>query len=294
MIALIIFACVFFSVLFIVVSIGMGIKNASGLLETTLVGKNDVLELPFGKVIAATSTLFTGDIWRETAAKTEERLVLAGNPGGKLSGAQFLAILVLASFTMWLFNFVILIAVGGFSGAAIIFPLLFGAATFILGNMWLTSLVADRKKNLERDFPYFIDMSVMAIGAGSTFFQAIKIYLRENPSGSLSAELTNVSSEIDYGKSLVESLSNMENRIESVGVKNALKALVQGLKMGTPVIDTLAEQADAMRFLRSQIAERIGEEMKIRLQGPAILFLLAVLILVLAPAAVNLADSGLI
>ena len=63
--------------------------------------------------------------------------------------------------------------------------------------------------------------------------------------------------------------------------------------MGTPVIDTLDEQADAMRFMRSQIAERVGEEMKIRMQGPAMLLLVAVLILILGPAAVNLQDSGI-
>jgi len=285
--------CVFFSVFFIVLSMAVGFKTVSQSVKGNLDEGSDVLALPLGRLIAFTSTLFTGDIWRSIVASNEEKLVQAGNPGGKLSGAQFLAVLLLASFGIWLFNFLILIAIGGFSPIAIIFPLFFGVATFILGYMWLNSLIVDRKKFLTRDFPYFIDMSVMVMGAGATFQQAIKIYLRENPTGALSSELTNVSSEIDFGKSLVEALSGMEERIETTGVKNALKALIQSLKMGTPINESLIEQAEAMRFMRSQVAERVAEEMKIRMQGPAMLLLVSVLILILGPAAVNLKDSGM-
>ncbi len=291
--AWLIVACVFFSVFFVVVSLGTGIKTVSQSVRNHSGGHSDVLKLPMGGVIAATSTLFSGDIWRDAVSKSETRLIMAGNPGGKLSGAQYLAILLLASVAMFTFNFVILVIIGGVSILAFFFPLFFAICTFIIGNMWLDSVIADRKKFLEREFPYFIDMCVMVMGAGSTFSQAIKIYLGENPAGPLSAELRNVASEIDYGKSLTEALTSMESRIDSVGVSNALKAFVQGLKMGTPVIDTLDEQADAMRFMRSQIAERVGEEMKIRMQGPAMLLLVAVLILILGPAAVNLQDSGI-
>ena len=63
--------------------------------------------------------------------------------------------------------------------------------------------------------------------------------------------------------------------------------------MGTPINESLAEQADAMRFMRSQIAERVAEEMKIRMQGPAMLLLVSVLILILGPAVVNLKDNGM-
>jgi len=227
-----------------------------------------------------------------TVDSIKKRLIHAGNPGGKLSGEQFLAILILVSCAMWLANFVILFIISGSSALTWIFPTLLAVISYAFGNMWLNSIIADRKKMLVRDFPYFIDMCVMVMGAGSTFPQAIKIYLRENTTGTLATELTTVISEIDYGKSLVESLTNLEKRIEPTGIKNALRSLVQGLKMGTPISDSLEEQADAMRFMRSQLAERVGEEMKIRMQGPAMLLLVSILILILGPAAVTMSESG--
>ena len=293
MIISVILACVFLSVLCIVTFVATHFVAAAKSLKSTSVPDGDVLKLPMGKYIAVFATFFGSESMQSVAASTNERLIHAGNPGGKLSGEQFLAILVMISGAMWLFNFIMLFMIGGMSVATIVFPTFLAIVSYVLGNMWLNSIVVDRKKFLVRDFPYFIDMCVMVMGAGSTFPQAIKIYLRENPTGALTSELKNVSSEIDYGKSIIEALTNMESRIESTGIKNALRSLVQGLKMGTPIIESLEEQADAMRFMRSQLAERVAEEMKIRMQGPAMLLLVSVLVLILGPAAVNLKDSGM-
>ena len=293
MITWIIAACVFVSVFCLFTFGATRFNQARAAASLNKVANSDVMELPFGGVIAAFSTFFAGERWRAMAASNKERLILAGNPGGNLSGEAFMAILLLVCLGVWLFNFIILFIIGGLSGSTIFFPTMFAIVTFALGNMWLNSVIADRKKELIRSFPYFIDMCVMVMGAGSTFPQAIKIYLREHPDGALASEITNVSSEIDYGKSLIEALTNMEQRMDVTGIQNTLRSLIQGLKMGTPINESLAEQADAMRFMRSQIAERVAEEMKIRMQGPAMLLLVSVLILILGPAVVNLKDNGM-
>ena len=285
--------CVFLSVLCVFMFVATQATNLVNFSrQSGLLDNSDVMKLPMGWLIAATAVLFSGTRWRSIVASTKERLIAAGNPGGAITGEQFIAILLLISLGLWLFNFFMLFAISNFSPIVIIFPTLVAVLSFVLGNMWLNSLAVDRKKMLVRDFPYFIDQTVMVMGAGSTFPQAVKIYIRENPTGPLTSELVSVSGEIDYGKPLVEALSDMESRIETVGVKNALRSLIQGLKMGTPIIDSLEEQADAMRFMRSQVAERVAEEMKIKMQGPAMLLLVSVLILVLGPAAVNMQNNG--
>lgn len=293
MILWLIVGCTCLSVFFVVVFISSHYTRSLAWLRSPRAAGTDVLQLPMGSFIVAASTLFSGANWRAHVKKTEDRLIAAGNPGGKLTGEQFLGALLLVSIGVWLFNFLMLLSIGGLSGVAVIFPLVLGGATYLLGDMWLGTRIADRKKELVREFPYFIDMSVMVMGAGSTFPQAIKTYLKENPTGTLSSELANVSSEMDYGKSLVESMTNMTDRIETIEVKNALRSLVQGLKMGTPTNELLNEQADAMRFVRSQVAERVAESMKIKMQGPAMLLLFSVLILILGPAVVNFKDSGM-
>ena len=220
-------------------------------------------------------------------------MIKAGSPGGKISGAQFLGILLLASIGMFFFNMLTLSMIGGFTFSAFLFPLMVAAFTFVLGRMWLSSKVADRRLSIGRDFPYFLDMSVMVMGAGSTFPQSVDTYTRENPGQALAEELKVVSTEVDYGKTMLEALMGLDERVDASGVKNALKAIIQGERMGTPIAENLVEQSDALRFMRSQDAERIAEEMKIKMQGPAMLLLVSVLMLILGPAAVNLKDSGM-
>jgi len=294
MIALVIVLCVFFSVFCIVTSLMHGIQGTFS-KAGSLVDAEDsaLLSSPLGPLIGVAGSLFSGDLWQSSVERIEEQLIRAGNPGGKISGSQFLGAVLLAAVAMFLFNMLTLSLIGGFSLSAVLFPLMVGGFTFVLGRMWLSSKVADRRLSIGREFPYFLDMSVMVMGAGSTFPQSIKTYTRENPGHALSDELNVVSAEVDYGKTMLEALTGLDERIDSAGVKNALKAILQGERMGTPISANLVEQADALRFMRSQDAERIAEEMKIKMQGPAMLLLVSVLILILGPAAVNLKDSGM-
>jgi hypothetical protein len=47
-----------------------------------------------------------------------------------------------------------------------------------------------------------------------------------------------------------------------------------------------------MRFKRSQLAERAAEELKVRVQGPTVVLVMAVFLLILGPAFVSVFESG--
>jgi len=54
----------------------------------------------------------------------------------------------------------------------------------------------------------------------------------------------------------------------------------------------LREQSANLRFRRTQVAERAAEELKVKLQGPAMLMMVSVLMLILGPAIVEMLGSG--
>ena len=133
----------------------------------------------------------------------------------------------------------------------------------------------------------------MTMEAGSSFQETMDIYARDNPNQALSGELNIILGEITIGKTLQEALEGFNQRITAQTAQNTIKALLQGQRMGTPLGKVLRDQAVDMRFIRSQSAEKSAEELKVRIQGPSMLMILAVFILILGPAFVGMMTSGM-
>jgi tight adherence protein C len=178
-----------------------------------------------------------------------------------------------------IFALLLALVVGGFAGLA------------VLG--WLVNLVEERQVGLGRQFPYFLDLAIMAMEAGSTFREVIEIYIRDNPDDILTEELQVLVGELDFGKTLREALEAFAARVASEDIGNTVRAVVQGLKMGTPIGQVLRDQGEVMRFRRSQRAERMAEELKVRIQGPAILMMIAIFLLILGPAFIRVSEAGI-
>lgn len=258
-----------------------------------VLAENEFLQTPIGPVVAVIADWFSGPSWTKSTDVLSRKLLLAGHPNGLVEGKYLYACVVLATITFFLFNFITMYLIGGFSTATIIFPLLIACGVYYLGMGWVDSQIATRKISISREFPYFLDLAVMAMSSGATLPNSIDTYVRENSTEPLAQELALVSSEVAYGKTMLEALVNLDDRITAKGVNNALKAIMQGERMGMSISESLSEQADTIRFSRSQDAEKLAEEMKIRMQGPAMMLLFSVLILVLGPAFVQLSAGGM-
>ena len=226
------------------------------------------------------------------ASSIDRKLVLAGNPGKGLNGYEYISIVELIAILIFLFFLVALFVLGQLTFATMIMVIIITAIITWVSFEWLNNQVIARKKEISRLFPYFLDLSVMTMEAGTSFLETIDIYIRDNPDSALTEELTMLSSEVSMGNTFDEALMNFEHRISSEEVQNTLRAIRQGQKMGTPMANILRDQAETVRFKRSQNAERAAEEMKIKLQGPAMLLMVSVLLLILGPALVEVLNSG--
>lgn len=216
----------------------------------------------------------------------EARLVRSGRPGTAeqtLSEAQGAGLVAGVGFVA-LFG----LAAGAFNVLLVVLGV--GVGTFV-GWLMLARVdgwVTERRKQLGRQFPYFLDLAVMSMDSGTGMLEVVDAYVRSAPGTALARELTALQADIRMGSTVDAALVAMEGRIPADDVVAVSRSIRQGLRMGTPLAQVFREQAESMRFKRSQAAERAAEELKVKLQGPAMLLVIAVLVLVLGPAIVGM------
>lgn len=221
------------------------------------------------------------------------KLLLAGKPGGDVGGDEFLALALLAGAAFFLVMGGLGVMAAGPSPVVIVFALMMGGIGFGVVLSWLDGRVAERRTALSRQFPYFLDLAVMTMEAGSTIQESMDIYARNNPDQALAEELRVILGEMGMGKTFRQAMEAFHDRITVEQVQGIVRALLQGQRLGTPLGRVLRDQANDVRFLRTQTAERLAEELKVKIVGPSILMMMAVFILILGPVFVEVFEGGI-
>jgi tight adherence protein C len=116
---------------------------------------------------------------------------------------------------------------------------------------------------------------------------------RDNPDDALAEEIRILIGEVRMGKTESEAMESFRDRVGVADIKNAANALIQANQMGTPIGRVVRDQSEVMRFKRSQDAERMAEEIKVRIQGPTMMMMMSVFLLILGPAFIRVMRSGI-
>lgn len=225
------------------------------------------------------------------AEEMDRKLILAARPSD-LTGPQYLALMQVAAGGAAL----VVLVLGLLGGMGAVWAMALAAA--LAGLVWwylknqLDAWVAARRKAISREFPYFLDLAVLMMGAGANFGEVLQGYLRTAGNSKFAADARALEAEVRAGLSTDTALALLESRIPAPDVVAVIRAIRQGTRLGTPLTRTFTDQAEAIRFRRSQRAERDAEELKVRLQGPTMLLMIAVLLLVLGPALVSMTQGG--
>ncbi len=255
--------------------------------------RNALTESPAGPLVRFLAPLHRGPRLAGTVSKLEQKLLEAGRPGGLASGAELLAGVELVALAGFLGMLGLYASVGGVTVFGLVFSLAVGAFAGWIPLLLLDGRVEDRRRDVASQLPYFLDLAVMTMESGATFIETIEIFVRDNPGTTFSEELALVQGEIRMGKSTEEALEGMLSRFEVDDLTYTVNAILQGQRMGTPLGQILRDQSDVMRFRRSQRAERMAEELKVRIQGPTMLMMIAVFLLILGPAFIKVLTSGI-
>lgn len=235
----------------------------------------------------------------QIAADLDQQLTHAGRPYGGVDGGQYLAAALVIGTVLGL-------AIGGFMGlnAAItdgtasailatvlrwwVFGTILVAAYLILD---IKGAAARHSDELEREFPFFLDLAILVVQAGGTPRKALAKYVDASPGTPLSREIAITAKDAD-STAFDEALIRMAGRVRPNSVKTILKNLAQGEKSSGEAEDFYNDQAEELRFLREEMANRTAERLKTNIVFPVFLMLTAIIIAALAPTIVSIRGQG--
>jgi tight adherence protein C len=173
--------------------------------------------------------------------------------------------------------------------------LLYGIGAAALGlvgpSIVLDKLIARRLKILRNGFPDALDLLIVCVESGLGLSQALQRVADElvvsHPE--LALELSVVNAEIRAGVDRVTALKNLADRTGLDDIKGLVSLLVQTLKFGTGVAESLRVYSEEFRDKRMQRAEELAAMIGTKMIFPLILFLFpGFFVVAVGPAAVRL------
>lgn len=223
-----------------------------------------------------------------------KKLELAGSPAS-LDPTIFLAIQFIA---MVVFSglIVLVFSVGQMNwptSRIALAALGFGLLGFFFPQLWLSSKISRRQKNVRRAMPDALDLLTICVEAGLGF-DAAMAKVSDKWQTELSLAFSRVIQEIQLGKLRREALRDMADRIGIPEISSFVAAVIQSESLGVSLAKVLRIQSDQMRIKRRQLAEEEAHKAPIKMLIPmGLLIFPSLLIILLTPAGIRIMDSAL-
>ena len=170
---------------------------------------------------------------------------------------------------------IIVLILGGVFGAA--FPFLV-----------LNSKIKQRKREIKRQLPEFLDLLCVSVQAGLSFDGAIS-KMNTRMKGALVDEFKRVQSDVSLGMARQYALTQMARRCDLEEVYLFTSSIIQAEKLGTSMSKTLKMQADNMRERHRQYVKAEALKAPVKIIFPMVLFIFpSIFVVLLFPAIIML------
>lgn len=246
---------------------------------------------PMARKLGEIAIRFTPQNALQSIAK---KLELAGNPG-KMDPTMFLSLQFIVAF---LFGGILILA---FTLGEAKIPLgqrmLFTIGGILLGfyfpQLWLTSKIQKRQKEVRKAMPDALDLLTICVEAGLGF-DAAMAKVSEKWESELSLAFARVIQEIQLGKVRREALRDMADRLGLPEMTSFVAAVIQSEQLGVSMAKVLRIQSDQMRVRRRQQAEEEAHKAPVKMLIPmALLIFPSLMITLMTPAALRMFKSAL-
>lgn len=177
----------------------------------------------------------------------------------------------------------------------VMFSVIAAAAIGMLAPSMVVDRYYNKRQKLLRDgFPDALDLLVVCVEAGLGLSQALQRVADELAVShlELSQELSIVNAEVRAGVDRVEALKNLSARTGLDDIKGLVSLLVQTLRFGTGVADSLRVYSEEFRDKRTQRAEEIAAKIGTKLIFPLVFFMFpGFFVVAVGPAAIRFIDA---
>lgn len=150
----------------------------------------------------------------------------------------------------------------------------------IFNELFLNSKIRRRNVELEKEAMHFFEVLTLSLETGRNLTEAIEV-TTSNVSGILSDEFKEAVREVTYGKSLSESLNDMQDRIPSDTINNVILSLTQSNLYGNSIIDNLYVQIDYLREKRKMEVKGKISKVPVLISVISVLFFVPLLLIII-------------
>ncbi len=178
---------------------------------------------------------------------------------------------------------------------AICAGLLFGLIGFFYPSMTVFSLAEKRQETIMKNLPFAIDLIGSAMRAGLDFSAAVRYYVNtEKKTNPLAVEFGVMLRQMELGKTRVEALEDVANRVQTDEFKSFSGAVAHGTEIGASIVDTMRVQGEEMRRARFNRAERKAARAPSIMILPIAVFIMpAIFVVIGTPVLIKIQSSGL-
>lgn len=137
-----------------------------------------------------------------------------------------------------------------------------------------------REEKLNKEAYYYFEVLTLALESGRNLENAIKMACQYIDSD-ISSEFKEILKEVNFGKSLTESLYMMSSRIPSLTINNIILNMEQSNLFGNSIIDTMYNQLDFLK--EKQVMETKAKINKIpnKISIFSVIFFIPLLLLII-------------
>lgn len=136
---------------------------------------------------------------------------------------------------------------------------------------------------LRSRLPFVADLSALILEGGGTFSEAMVRIAQDNPDHPIGQELARTRSAVERSVPEGDALRDMSRRVDDPDLAEFVFVVNTAIERGTPLKDALRDMAERLRGRRVQWLERMAEEAKVKISGPALLVMIACLAVIVAP-----------
>lgn len=252
-------------------------------LRNTAREKSSLFNLihPLMVLISAKNNKIKFSLYRKYLKNLEKKLAYAGYPAG-LRAAEFAALTQIVCVSFFLLGIQLSFVQGQPNP---FFLIVIPAIIITYAHIYIDALGSRRRKRFDHELPYAISLIVFSLEAGLTFTSALRRLVETKISAStlVQEEFRVVLSEMDLNIPIEETLESLRARMPSEILRGLVVAVLQSNKLGSPLAQTLREQAEVVQRQRIASAEKFANEAMIKLVLPTALIFISSAIVVMGP-----------
>lgn len=224
---------------------------------------------------------FINRIYREKDIKKIEAKINQFGVSKKFTTEYFMNFRLFSSMIV----FVVLFIFADFG--ALIAPVATVLWYILVGYFMIDGPLKKRERKLDNEAYYYFEVLTLALESGRNLENAIKMACKYIDS-EISSEFKETIKQVNFGKSLTESLSVMSTRIPSLTINNIILNMEQSNLFGNSIIETMYNQLDFLKDkqimdIKSQI-NKIPNKISI---FSVLFFIPLILLIILGPVLID-------